>query len=118
MSQQQILKGATAKLSFCTRDANRVLVNADTTPTITGAQLSGSAIATTGMSITQQQDSTPANITGRYYVTITNTVTSGWSDLATGEVQISATIGGTVCTEEIKFLVRAASASTPYIDVA
>ncbi len=117
MGQLQILKGATANLPFSTRDASRNLVNADSLPTITGVQVSGSAIATTGFSIVQQQDQTPANITGRYYARITNTVTSGFTDRATGEIQISATIGGVTCTEEIKFVVVAASSATPYIDV-
>lgn len=113
----KILKGSTANIPFATRDVNRALVNADSTPTITGAQKNGSAIATTGMSIVQQQDSTPANITGRYYVRITNTVTGTWSDGDSGQVQITATIGGIVCTEELNYLVYTIGAQLPFIDV-
>ena len=117
MAVQQVQKGATANLSFSIRDSSRVLINADAMPTVTGIQLSGAATTTTGITIVQQQDPTPANITGRYYAKIANTTTTGWTDLATGEIQLSATIGGVTCTEELKFIVRAATFYTPYIDV-
>jgi hypothetical protein len=117
MSAYELLKGATANIPFSTRGADRVLANADSLPTVTGAQLSGAPIATTGFSIVQQQTSVPANITGRYYVQITSVVTGAWADRATGQVQISAVIGGFTVTEEINFLVTAASTATPYIDV-
>lgn len=114
---EKVIKGQTANVPFATRQSDRSLVNADTLPTITGAQLAGSAIATTGMSIVQQQDAVPANITGRYYVRILNTTTAPWADKATGLVMLSATIAGAVCTEEINFFVEAPTqANSPYID--
>jgi hypothetical protein len=94
-----------------------VLTDADSTPAITGVQLGGEPIATTGFSVVQQQTSVPANITGRYYVRITSGVTGAWTDRATGQVQLSATIGGFTATEEINFLVVAGSTAVPYIDV-
>jgi len=117
MAQRQILKGSTARLSFSIRDYDRSLKTPDALPTITGAQLGGSAIATTGWTVAQQLDTTPANITGRYYVIIPNTVTSGWSLGVTGEVQIQATVGGVVCPEEIQFVVFTNPTQIPYIDV-
>jgi len=116
MAFYDILRGSTANLPFATRAGDRTLVNADSIPTITGAQRNGSAIATTGMSIIQQQDQTPANITGRYYLRILNTTTSGWSDGDTGQVQISATIGGITCTEEMNYRVFTNSPALPFID--
>lgn len=117
MAAYEILKGSTANLPFSTRGADRSLAAPDSIPTITGAQLGGNAIATTGFSVVQQQDQVPANITGRYYVRILNTTTSGWADGATGQVHLSATIGGTTVTEEINFRVTAIAAQMPYIDV-
>jgi hypothetical protein len=117
MSAYEILKGGTANIPFATRGLDRALVNADSLPTVTGAQFAGTAIATTGISVVQQQDQTPANITGRYYIRITNTVTAAWADRGTGQVQISAVIGGITVTEEINFIVVAASTAMPFIDV-
>lgn len=117
MASFEIQKGATANIPFATRAADRTLVNADSTPTITGAQLSGDPIATTGFTIVQQQTAVPANITGRYYIRIPNTVTAGWADRATGQVQISAVIGGVTCTEEVNFVTYALTSSSPFIDV-
>jgi hypothetical protein len=117
MSAYELLKGATANIPFSTRNRERVLTSADSTPTITGVQLDGTAIATTGFSIVQQQDQTPANITGRYYIRITSVVTGAWTDRSTGQVQLAATIGGFTATEEVNFLVVAGSTAVPYIDV-
>lgn len=117
MAAYEILRGSTANLPFATRASDRTLVNADSLPTITGAQRNGSAIATTGMSIVQQQDSVPANITGRYYARITNTVTGTWSDGDSGQIQIQAVIGGLTVTEEINFRVYTLVNQLPFIDV-
>jgi hypothetical protein len=113
----EILKGGTANIPFATKERDRSLINADSLPTITGAQFAGAAVATTGMSIVQQQDSVPANITGRYYVRITNTITAGWADRGTGQIHVSAVIGGITVPEEINFVVIAASSAMPFIDV-
>lgn len=115
--ERSALKGANAYFDFAIRDAEGTLAAPESLPTITGAQLNGTAIATTNMTVVQAQDSTPANITGRYYVRVASTVTTGWADGDTGVIYISATINGYTRTEEIRFRVTAIAAQRPYIDV-
>ena len=110
---RDIAQGTVAVLPFSTRTSQGVLVDADATPTITNIQVNGADQNIAGATIAQQQDSVPANITGRYAASVPTTTLSANDQV---EVHISATIDGVARTASLCFTTVERSAGMPTID--
>jgi len=110
---RQINKGVTACLPFNVYSATGALVNATTLPTIKRTMVNGAITAIAGAVIEQQQDATPANITGRYQAKVP-TATLNFNDQV--QVQIEVAVDGVTLSDDLQFTVMNAPESRPRID--
>lgn len=110
---RNVNKGVLAVLPFNIYNANQVLTNADSVPTIERIVVNGSVINVTGAVIEQQQDSTPANITGRYQAKVP-TVDLAFNDQV--QVQIVVVVDGVTIREDLTFTVINTPDARPRID--
>lgn len=106
-------KGITAVLPFEIYDATGILANATTPPIIRRIMVNGTITTIAGTSVEQQQDATPANITGRYQAKIP-TATLAANDQV--QVQIEATVNGMTVPGDLNFSVTDVAAGRPRIE--
>lgn len=109
----EVNKGVTAVLPFKVRNAAGTLANATSLPTIKRIMVNGTLTVVAGALIEQQQDATPANITGRYQIKVPT------ADLASGvqvQVQIEAVIDGVTLDGDIEFSVVNTTENRPRIE--
>ncbi len=110
---RQINKGVTAVLPFNVYNATGALVNATAAPTIKRIMVNGAVHDIAGVVIEQQQDATPANITGRYQAKVPST-TLNYNDQI--QVQIEVEVDGVTLSDDLQFTVVNAPESRPRID--
>lgn len=110
---RNVNKGVVAILPFNVYNASSVLVNADVVPTIERIMVNGEITNVTGSTIEQQQDATPANITGRYQAKVP-TVDLNFNDQV--QVQIQVTVDGVTLREDLTFIVTNTPDARPRID--
>jgi hypothetical protein len=91
---------------------NGTRVNADTTPTVEFVHVNGVINSAIVPTITQMQDSTPANITGYYKLVFSTGTLSTQDDV---HIAVSATIDGVVTKKVFHFLVINEPGTVPVI---
>jgi len=106
-------KGVTAILPFNIFDASGALKNATSLPIIKRVMVNGAITTVASTSVEQQQDATPANITGRYQVKIP-TSSMAFNDQV--QVEVEATIDGVTLADDLMFTVINSAESRPRID--
>ena len=91
--QRLVQQGTTVIIPFETLDASENRVAPDNPPTVSAVHVEGvpNAALTTAATVTQRQDSTPANITGYYQVSFSSATLATNDDV---DVTINATISG------------------------
>ncbi len=113
-------KGVTAILPFNLYNANGQLADADVldpvadNPVVVRIMVNGEITTVTGVTIEQQQDSTPAAITGRYQCLVPT------SDLAFNDfvqVQIKVVRDGMTLNRDLTFSVTNDAAASPRIEI-
>lgn len=115
----QIPKGVDAYLPVSIYDASRQLANIDeVSPGVPNAQIrhvmvNGTIQNIAGVQFVQQQDSTPAKITGRYQIKVP-TANLNYNDQV--QIHFRVVVNGFTLDEDTKFLIVNQPAALPYID--
>lgn len=106
----EINKGVDAIMPLGVLDADGNPTAPTATPVIDRIMVNGVQTTVSGATVTQQQDATPANITGWYTVRVP---TSALAYNAQVVVHLSATVSGKVCRIQKMFIVTSDIAATP-----
>lgn len=118
MSQIVPLGKSSITLPLLTKDAGAALVDADSIPTVLNVQKNGSDADEAAVTITQAQDSTPANITGNYLVTVD--LGASGLNVVNGDqiiVTVNAIVSSTTLTASFTFIVADMAGNVPSIDL-
>lgn len=118
MSQIIPLGKTIVTIPLLTKDAGGALVNADSLPTVLNVQKNGTDADEASVTITQAQDSTPANITGNYLVSI-DISPSGLNAITNDQfiVTVNAIVSSTTLSKSFTFLVADMAGNIPSIDL-
>lgn len=100
------------------KDSTGSLVNADSLPTVLNVQKNGADASEAAVSISQAQDDTPANITGKYLISCD--LTGSGLDVAVNDqiiVTVQAIIASTVVTSTFSFTMADLAGNVPSVEI-
>ena len=97
---EPIQKGSIASTLLHCQDSAGDAVNADATPTVSHVYVNAAAAATTGFTMAQAQDQTPANVVGSYFLSFP---TASYAKGDQVDVTVEAVIAGVTVRKSYHF---------------